>query len=755
MRSRDTRRQTSDRRLAVADPPDHWQTALMVCTALVLGVVLIKCVVRIWPDLYWDWDPRSPQGEGPNAALGPAGLAWLNVLSLLLAGISIGVHVLCGGAVRWCSSILVFVGSAFCAMHMLANASDARLGGAWVAAMALGLAALHLAIHERPRRLIVAALAALLVPLVISAIWYVVEEHPRTVADFVDNEAQILRAKGFMPGSPQHKLFVQRMNVTDAIGAVALSNVFGSMLAALTLIAGSAAAGALSRRMADGFVMVGVAAAGLVAVLLTHSKGAAASLVVVAAFTLATVLMRHRAVVHRAVAPLAIALVVAAVVAVLARGWLGPPQTEDGERSLLFRYHYWQAAARMVAARGAGSALTGVGIAGFGESYPLYKNPVNPEQVSSAHNVVVDNVTMFGLGGVAISAVLFTWLWSAGRRAAGVAASGPHHESAVNAHGQIELADILWALLVAVVVFTAQFAIQSVEWRHEGRLVWLAGAAGFVFVASLMLGRSWRDAPATRVGLFAGALFLLFHNQIDMTFYSEGGSSLAWLLVGAAAAPPESKRTKAAPMHLAVPAVWVAASLAMVVFVAMPVTKQQQYLAKAADRLAGYAGENRPSDPAGAVVGLEAAITALPNDRRPYRSLAAVLFGEGRVDDVPPLLERATRAGAGGAWVLRLRLEVARHKIKSDGPSAAPPWTRQTMRDLLAIRPFGLAEHLRVANLAWDLGQRDQAMDLYRRCLELDQKLYLDPARQLSDTQRRMIEQRLAVEQNITAEDVE
>ena len=733
-----------DTSLNASEPPvsDRWQRALMISTAMVLAAVLVKCVVGVAPQLYWDVDPRSPRWLPTVMTFGPGALVWLNAASLLVSAVAIGAHVLSGGRVARWSALLVLIGALICAVQMPRHADNLRLCSSWVAASALGLAAVHLARHDGPRRLIVAALVALLVPWSLQAVWFVWVEHPLVLADHEANLAAILKSKHFAYGSTHHLLFEKRMRAADAMGPFAMSNVFGSLAAAMTVLAAVVGMGFVAARRRIAILPLLVAVTGLSTVALTRSKGAAVALGLVGATLAGTWLLRRFIVAP--LGPMAIAVVVLIVLVVLARGAVGPPQTVDGERSLLFRSQYWRAAARMLGSADPPTLLTGVGPASFRQMYPYWKDKLNPEQVISSHNVLIDYVTMLGLGGVAWAALLLGWLAAAGRHAsrppprssdlaregAGRTPPGTRVEPPI----AVSAADLGWALLVAVPVFATQYGFQQSQFDPLSLLRWMAGVGGFVFVASALRCRAAVVEGAAPLGLFAAALLLMVHNQIEMTFFMDGPSAAAWLVLGAAAAgrhePAASPRC-----GLMLPVLMIVAVVVMAVYVAVPVTRQQGYLAEAAAR------ENA-GDRMAAVWGLERAVVALPIDPKPYRTLAKLLLADGRTPHAETVLHRAAIAGLDETWRLRLFLEIAEVRI-ADGATPPPAWIAPVIAELLAHNRYGIQDHLRAADLTWRIADRAKAVALYRRVLMLSDNAYLDPSRQLSETRRRHVKSRL------------
>src|SRR5690606_4734339 len=161
--------------------------------ALILILIVLPLAVPISPVLYFDLDPRSEAGQAPITTLGPAGAAWLHVLSVVAGAAAVGVAAWGGGRVRWWACGLFTLGAAFAAWHM-GGSADARLQcGAWIGAAALGLGAAHLAQFGEARRFMVAALVAMLLPMTIQAARYVLVEHPMTVEMFLGHEAETLR----------------------------------------------------------------------------------------------------------------------------------------------------------------------------------------------------------------------------------------------------------------------------------------------------------------------------------------------------------------------------------------------------------------------------------------------------------------------------------------------------------------------------------------------------------------------------------
>src|SRR5262249_27355910 len=86
------------------------------------------------------------------------------------------------------------------------------------------------------------------------------------------------------------------------------------------------------------------------------------------------------------------AMVLLTLGAVFARG-TPLSQALSGDKSLLFRWHYTVASARMAAAH----PWLGVGPDGYQDAYAQFRVPRNPEEVQSAHSMFWDWVCTLGV----------------------------------------------------------------------------------------------------------------------------------------------------------------------------------------------------------------------------------------------------------------------------------------------------------------------------------------------------------------------
>lgn len=716
----------------------------MLVTAWLLVLTLVQAVVPISPQLWWDVDPRlNPEGM-PVTSLGPTAMAWLHVAILILAGVAMVLHVRKGGLVRWGSVALAWVGVLFAGYHALTGeATNILLCGNWIASVIAALAVLHLCEWERPRKLVTGALAGIVVVMCAQAVWYVLVEHGQTVRMFYQDEARFLASRGWVKDSPQYLMYVRRLTQSDATGAFGLSNVLGCVAGALAMLSLGVGVWMIRKHTSRGVWLLLPGVAGLVVVLLSRSKGATVAVVLAGVVTaLAMMALRDKRWTPSVRLSLA-AGVVLALGAVLVRGALGPPPTADGERSLLFRGYYWQAAASMTADTGSGQGLLGRGPDGFHQAFPRYKPELCPEDVTSTHNMFIDWLTMLGVGGAGWGVLALCWYMTAWRHL-GVHESSPP--------GKLDLApgDIGYALLVAMGVFGFQFLVQRSQFLPETLLLGLLSTAIYLVVIAVWLTAGVVGVRGIRVGLVGAVVVLVVHSQIEMTFFHLGSNAVAWMLLACAASGTPSPVTRRRASDNLPAAMAVLGGVAFAVLIAVPVSEQQRLLANAA----GYA---RTGAVPLAIDELKHAIEAQPRDASVYADIARLSMEGASERDVSRLthkpagpVEDALATIDGGLAslpdnpkLLTAKANLLEFHAHTTGQAATLGAADKVWQRLCALQPYDVQTRLRHGDLLWALGETDAALVQYRTALEVDKNHDLDPLVKLPEVDHHRIEQRI------------
>lgn len=504
------------------DPP----RAAALAHGLTVLIALLACtraMLAFDPMPGWGLDPFTI--AAPAGAFGPREAALMDVLTLLLTGLVL----LLAPPARWkpwagWASLLAVLGVVGL-VHGLPDGprpGDLSPALSWLAALAGAGGIARGAAHAPTRRAVVALLAGFTAMLVAKGLVQLLVEHPATVAQFEANRAQMLAAQGLEDGSAGARAFERRLRQPEATGWIGFSNVTASFLAAggvaLAAVALSARKPVMAIAGVGGFVAVAMVIHG-------SSKGAMVAVVLGLACVAFGRFAPKRWTRGRKRLAFALAglVVLGPLLALVARGMVGEAV---GELSLLFRWFYVEAAARIALE----NPLLGVGPGGFKDAYALAKNPISPENAASPHSVVFDAAATMGpaVGLVALGFLVFI----AWRAAGALFQPSPKRERVDPPADERPMPRLaLLAGPALAVVIGVRFEIDSVGGLTPGlAAAWLVGLAGWVALA-------WAVWNGTLMGIALGpaaaAMVLIAHGQIEMTPVLVGSSALwaAWLAV--------------------------------------------------------------------------------------------------------------------------------------------------------------------------------------------------------------------------------
>ncbi len=577
---------------------------VMRCAAFVLLAVqaALRALVAIAADPFFAVDPRLL--AIPLEGLGPAGSVALDAMALLGCAAALAAEQLDRRTLDLRAVALLLVAIPILAWHGWNDAEQMRAGSQWLGAMATALGALHLAREVRWRIVLLGAAAALTIPLAVKGLYQVTVEYGETVRTFAENREALLAAQGWEEGSSQAEIYIRRLTQREATGWFALSNVYGSILAMLaTFWVGTSLAVARSR-LPSGWLGLAIifAAAALAGLTASFSKGAGAAAIVGLVLAAMCILPRRwKQRVRSLTAKITLALLALALIVTALRGSLFPESLQGADGySLLFRWHYWLGAARMLLEH----PLTGVGPAGFQNAYLLHRPALSPEEVSSAHSVFID---WLAGGGVLLAAWVALTLRllrrsapvSTGREipAAAERSAGPGD----NASSQrASAAALAWgcgaavALLGGGAAWTLNRRAMFIDYHLLLMPLSIAAMAATIplveyLVRHLSLGM-------VRWAVWAALTAVFLHSQVEMTLLQPGSAGLVMLLLGAATARIEATTTAAAPWRLRLSAIAATGMFALVALhialVAAPVAGTQRHLRSAHEALAA-SGEVR------------------------------------------------------------------------------------------------------------------------------------------------------------------
>ena len=761
----------------------RWVGALGIAT-----VAVMRCAIFFAPQVVFDVDPAfDPQRLG---GLGPAGSLWLDVVLLVVCAGGLLGEALARKGIDWVLLLLAFVPLPVVVWHGIGDAGDLWTGATWASAAIACATVAHLGRDRRLRGVLLMCLLAGIVPVLIRGAANVTYEYEDTIGQFEQRKAAILEEKGWEADSPSALIFERRLRQRQPTGWFLTTNIFGS-LAGVGVVAwlGLAIASARSRLESGWTGLFALAAlAAAVGLWMSGSKGA----ILACAGGLVLLLGPRvwgvgRRLMKRWGSAIGVAIVVAALLGVVVRGVM-LPEGFHGEKSLLFRWHYMQASAAIVA----GHPLAGVGADGYRQAYLKSRVPRNPEEVASAHSMFWDWLCGLGVSGAAWTAMGVMLVWRAGR-----SLSGDGESQAEDAGVGVRAA--LWSTLCVLVPgLVPALVCEAHTLDILGVCVRILGMIGFL-AAALVIGRviTLANGAMVNAGLAAAAIAAVVHGQIEMTFTMPGPAVWAMCVLGLAGGA--CGRQMVWPGGAAA-VIGFAAAAWMAVSGAAPATRMEGRMVEAARELWPIAEarrdldtvlrERRPAFKAAAAERLDETLRRMGADdrmlawmqtgdapsqamvgeiarlmrdsERQRRPAAADMLAEAHAampTAKPPLiaaarqLELAQRLASGEQRIdlLKRALEHLKYWVqRGDRSSAAAPACQVNLllaqltgekafeheaitlaQRITLADPNGLSGWRMLGDVLWESGHRIEALAAYERALEINANFELDPLKQL------------------------
>ena len=364
-----------------------------------------------------------------------------------------------------------------------------------------------------------------------------------TIEQYQQDPQSLLNPMGIEPGSFQQFLFEHRLYSKGVRGFFTTRNSAGSFALMALFAAVALFIDKLKNRRPDTSCLWYLLGCGLgVAVILfslglTRSKGAAIGLFFAAAAFIMFLLFGNWLKAHKRIV-LAICLLLAVAVgwAVVSYG-LSHGRLPGGG-SMLVRWQYWHASAKMYADH----PRTGVGPGNFGDFYTRYKPAAALESVADPHNFPLSILTQYGpLGLLGFLAMLFVPLWRM------IAATSAAHTIEIN---RFKPAFRTRAIIFMIAVSTALLLIRPLlmpEMFAETLDViiyimvtmYVAPAAVFVIAFVLFAGpllktrdmKSEIRSTNTAVVVFCAILGVALHNLIDFAIFEPGVLTAFWAMM--------------------------------------------------------------------------------------------------------------------------------------------------------------------------------------------------------------------------------
>lgn len=385
--------------------------------------------------------------------------------------------------------------------------------------------------------------------LVVIAALGVVSTHQSAEQAFGGNEAMIqqyqqapetfLEPLGIEPGTFAHMLFEHRLYSRGVRGFFTNSNSAGSfgLMASFAAIALFIDALANRRSPIPGprrLVTVSIAAAVVIfGLAITASKGAIAASVVAAVMFITYLMLgdwlkRHKNAI--VITCLLLALICGCVVVAYGvnNGRL------PGGNSMLVRWQYWQASARMYLDH----PLAGVGGGNFIHAYPQYKPAPALETIADPHCFPLSILTQYGpLGLAGFLAMILLPLWNAIAPASKSLTPQTKHTYTPSKALALTFLVLISAILLFIrpSLLKIPFSASSAERMAAALILYvmptIAFVAGFLL---LTLGRITSNDQGTntiKAALFCAVVGVLVHNLIDFAIFEPPVLTTLWAVI--------------------------------------------------------------------------------------------------------------------------------------------------------------------------------------------------------------------------------
>ena len=585
-------------------------------------------------------------------------------------------------------------------------------------------------------RLVVALSVGLLLVQAGQGLYYRFVEHPDLVEQWNAQREQIIRQRGWEPGSFIANQFEKRVLSGEMMGFTSSPNSFGAVLVLLTLAAAGGAVQRLTDRDGAAWAAAPAAAAGLglLVIVFLNSRTAMATPVLGAALLAGAwafrgVLARHA----RLAYALGVCGFAAGAGAVIGHGIHHGTLFAD---SLTFRWRYWVAAWKLFLLHPA----VGVGWENFGPHYLAVRLPVAAEEIKDPHNLFVRFATELGVIGLLLAVAWLLLLWWDLTQLPSPVGEGDDSASAPAASGErgAGAAGPLAAIAAVGVLGTAINLVASIDWAQSGAynaievlrrlgLLCLFGVGAALTALRSADDPAADDRPArwARVALLVGLGLFLLHNLVDFSLFEPGPMFLFAFTCGAAigiAGVGVAPRPRRAAGGLARAAVAVAVVLWLTgaVFAARVVTAEEEAAAgdealrtlatRSASLHFGRAAELVPYN---ADYAFRAARAHLSDPRGDAAAAATLLTEAIRRDPIRPQY-----------WLHR-----AYARLRMPSPDAAG--ARADYAQALRLDPNNVEVRLEFAEVLRRLGDGAAALEQFREALRYNDLLPPDEVKRL------------------------
>ncbi|MCX5635518.1 MAG: O-antigen ligase family protein [Planctomycetota bacterium] len=371
-------------------------------------------------------------------------------------------------------------------------------------------------------KLVLAVIAALGVVLAYRCADQLFVENQERVKQYQEDPNAMLGQLGIEQGSFNQMMFEHRLYSKDIGGFFTTGNSAGSFLLLASFCAAALVLERLRNSKSVRIVPACIAIAGiLLALAITHSKGAIAAAIIAAAMFIVYLLFGKWLGEHkRAILIILLLLVLAGVGGMVLYGLTY--QTLPGGNSMLVRWQYWATAVKIYGLH----PITGIGPGSFTNYYMQYKPPAALETVSDPHNFLLRILTQYGpLGLVGFLAIVLVPLYRTIYRRSVLPPTTAEPEQSFKklAVSFVVVISLAMLFIRPVVLPVAGVADSDVMFYVE-MILYVAPVVVFVIGFWLITtGEKTIEVSDTiAIALFCACAGVLIHNLIDFAIFEPG-----------------------------------------------------------------------------------------------------------------------------------------------------------------------------------------------------------------------------------------
>jgi len=363
-----------------------------------------------------------------------------------------------------------------------------------------------------------------------------------TIDQYEEAPQTILEPLGIEPNTLQHFLFEHRLYSKGVRGFFTTRNSAGSFLLMASFAAGALFIDKFKNRKSGIFRPIYLYACGAViltilfALALTRSKGAILGLFFATVLFFTFLVFGNRLKDYNKI--ILISCLLLFIVGGCVVAWYGLTHERfAGGNSMLVRWQYWNASAKMYADH----PLTGVGPGNFTNFYPHYKPAGALESVADPHNFPLSILTQYGpLGLIGFLAMIFIPLWKASFGSTNFSSHSHQYQPTFGTPSIVYLIVITTTLLlIRPMIMHTEIGNTFDVMLYLILTLYIAPAAVFIIGFWLLIiplhkkQHTKNEIPNANTAalLFCAILGVILHNQIDFAIFEPPVLTTFWAIM--------------------------------------------------------------------------------------------------------------------------------------------------------------------------------------------------------------------------------